>query len=171
MGRLQGMWGRVDDIMRSVQVSGRSRGAVFLWCSGLRGCCGLSKDRGIRRVRGVFNGRKGGWNEVGAAESGGTHCGGGVEIIEHVVLYKVKPDADSRKVAAMVNGLNNLTSLNLTVHFTAGKLLRSQSSFTHLLYTRYRSMDDLRKYRDHPEHLRMRMKTMRHIVDDVCQGS
>ncbi|GKB90541.1 stress-response A/B barrel domain-containing protein UP3-like protein [Tanacetum coccineum] len=68
----------------------------------------------------------------------------------------------------MVNGLNNLASLNLPVHVSAGKLLRSQSSapltFTYMLHTRYRSMDDLRKYRVHPEHLRLRMETMRPIV-------
>ncbi|GKE48029.1 stress-response A/B barrel domain-containing protein UP3-like protein [Tanacetum coccineum] len=90
------------------------------------------------------------------------------QIIEHVVLYKVKPDADSSKVAAMVNGLNSLTSLNLTLHVSAGKLLRSRSSsFTHMLHTRYRSMDDLSKYRLHPEHLRLRMETVKPIVDDV----
>nr|GEX37722.1 hypothetical protein [Tanacetum cinerariifolium] len=53
-------------------------------------------------------------------------------------------------------------------YWTLRKLLRSQSSSTHMLHTRYRSMDDLRMYnRVHPERLRLRMKNVRPIVDDV----
>ncbi|GKB53710.1 stress-response A/B barrel domain-containing protein UP3-like protein [Tanacetum coccineum] len=89
------------------------------------------------------------------------------QIIEHVVIYNVKPDVDYSKVAAMVNGLNSLTSLNLTIHVSARKLLMSQSSFTHMLHTRYRSMCDLRKYRIHPEHLRLRMETVKPIVNGL----
>ncbi|XP_071717239.1 stress-response A/B barrel domain-containing protein UP3-like [Rutidosis leptorrhynchoides] len=92
------------------------------------------------------------------------------QIVEHVVLIKVKPDVESSKVAAMINGLNALTSLNLTVHLSAGKLLRSRSSsltFTHILHSRYRSKDHLREYATHPEHVRVVTENIRPIVDDT----
>ncbi|PWA95539.1 Dimeric alpha-beta barrel [Artemisia annua] len=92
------------------------------------------------------------------------------QIIEHVVLYKVKPDFDSTKSQLWSMDFNNLTSLNLTIHVSAGKLYRSWSSsltFTHMLHTRYRAMDDLRKYRVHHEHVRLRTETVKPILDEV----
>nr|XP_043636765.1 stress-response A/B barrel domain-containing protein UP3 [Erigeron canadensis] len=91
-------------------------------------------------------------------------------IVEHVVLFKVKPDVDSSKVAAMVNGLNGLTSLDLTVHLSAGQLLRSRSSaltFTHILHSRYKSKEDLRTYGGHPEHVRVVTENIKPIIDDI----
>ncbi|GKG52147.1 stress-response A/B barrel domain-containing protein UP3-like protein, partial [Tanacetum coccineum] len=91
--------------------------------------------------------------------------------MEHVVHYKVKSDVDYGKVASMVNELSSLTSLNLTVHVSAGKLLRSQSFTTnlhsHASHSLQSSMDDLRKYKVHSEHLHLRIETVRHIIDDV----
>ncbi|KAL8234817.1 hypothetical protein R6Q59_020917 [Mikania micrantha] len=92
------------------------------------------------------------------------------QVVEHVVLFKVKPDVDSSKVAAMVSGLNGLISLNLTTHLTAGQLLRSRSSsltFTHMLHSRYRSKDDLRDYSAHPEHVRVVTENVKPIMDDI----
>ncbi|KAK9071201.1 hypothetical protein SSX86_009769 [Deinandra increscens subsp. villosa] len=92
------------------------------------------------------------------------------QIVEHVVLFKVKPDVDSSKVAAMVTGLNGLSSLNLTVHLTAGELLRSRSSsltFTHMLHSRYRSKNDLNEYAAHPEHVRVVTENIKPIIDDL----
>ncbi|XP_076910398.1 stress-response A/B barrel domain-containing protein UP3-like [Bidens hawaiensis] len=92
------------------------------------------------------------------------------QIVEHVVLFKVKPDVDSSKVAAMVNGLNALTSLNLTVHLSAGQLLQTRSSsltFTHMLHSRYRSVDDLKEYAAHPEHVRVVTENIKPIIDDI----
>ncbi|XP_071714109.1 stress-response A/B barrel domain-containing protein UP3-like [Rutidosis leptorrhynchoides] len=91
------------------------------------------------------------------------------QIVEHVVLFKLKPDADSTKVAAWLNGLNGLTSLGLTLHLSAGKLLRSQSpslTFTHMLHSRYRSKEHLRQYAVHPEHVRV-VTEGKSIIDDV----
>ncbi|GJS14890.1 hypothetical protein Tco_0409362 [Tanacetum coccineum] len=36
-----------------------------------------------------------------------------------------------------------------------------------MLHPRYRLMDDLMKYRVYPEHLRLRMETVKPIIDDV----
>ncbi|KAI7742396.1 hypothetical protein M8C21_018597, partial [Ambrosia artemisiifolia] len=92
------------------------------------------------------------------------------QIVEHVVLFKVKPDVDSTKVAAMIDGLNALTALNLTLHLTSGHLLRSRSSsltFTHMLHSRYRSKDLLKEYAAHPEHVRVVTENVKPIVDDL----
>ncbi|CAI9286137.1 unnamed protein product [Lactuca saligna] len=91
------------------------------------------------------------------------------QIVEHVVLFKVKADADSSKLAAMVSGLNGLASLNLTLHLSFGQLLHSRSSsltFTHMLHSRYRSKEDLREYAVHPEHVRV-VNENKPIIDDV----
>ncbi|KAL4589433.1 hypothetical protein LXL04_002340 [Taraxacum kok-saghyz] len=91
------------------------------------------------------------------------------QIVEHVVLFKVKPDADSSKVAAMISGLNGLASLDLTLHLSFGQLLHSRPSpltFTHMLHSGYRSKDDLRAYAVHPEHVRV-VNENKPILDDV----
>ncbi|GJZ89941.1 stress-response A/B barrel domain-containing protein UP3-like protein [Tanacetum coccineum] len=45
--------------------------------------------------------------------------------------------------------------------------MSSPRTFTHMLHPRYRLMDDLMKYRVYPEHLRLRMETVKPIIDDV----
>ncbi|XP_021805066.1 stress-response A/B barrel domain-containing protein UP3-like [Prunus avium] len=91
-------------------------------------------------------------------------------IVEHVVLFKVKDDTDPSKVNAMVNSLNGLASLNLTLHLTAGPLYRTRSSpipFTHLLHSRYSTKDDLSTYTVHPNHLSVVKDSVLPICDDV----
>ncbi|XP_050382499.1 stress-response A/B barrel domain-containing protein UP3-like [Argentina anserina] len=91
-------------------------------------------------------------------------------VVEHIVLFKVKPDTDPSKVNSMVNGLNSLTSLDLTLHLTAGPLLRTRSSpfaFTHLLHSRYKSKDDLAAYSAHPGHVSVVKESVLPICDDI----
>ncbi|KAI3711526.1 hypothetical protein L1987_70064 [Smallanthus sonchifolius] len=79
-------------------------------------------------------------------------------IIEHIVLLNVKPDIDSTKVATMMDEINGLASLGLTIHLSAGKLLSSTSTslnFSHIAHCRFTSTDDLHAYNHHPEHLRV----------------
>ncbi|KAL6220932.1 hypothetical protein ACLB2K_008685 [Fragaria x ananassa] len=86
-------------------------------------------------------------------------------VVEHVVLFNVKPSTDPSKVNSMVNGLNNLT-----LHLTAGPLLRTRSSpfaFTHLLHSRYSSKDNLAAYSAHPGHLTVVKDSVLPICDDV----
>ncbi|KAL6222033.1 hypothetical protein ACLB2K_005425 [Fragaria x ananassa] len=82
-------------------------------------------------------------------------------VVEHVVLFNVKPSTD----LSMVNGLNNLT-----LHLTAGPLLRTRSSpfaFTHLLHSRYNSKDSLAAYSAHPGHLTVVKDSDLPICDDI----
>ncbi|KAM1072889.1 hypothetical protein FF1_018093 [Malus domestica] len=91
-------------------------------------------------------------------------------VIEHIVLFKVKDDTDPAKVSAMVNNLNGLTSLNLTLHLTASPILRTRSSpfaFTHLLHSRYSSKDDLSAYTVHPGHMSVVKESVLPVCDDI----
>ncbi|KAJ0673472.1 putative stress-response A/B barrel domain-containing protein HS1/DABB1 [Helianthus annuus] len=90
------------------------------------------------------------------------------QIVEHIVLLSVKPDADSTKVETMINEVNGLISLNFTLHLSVGKILRSTSTspnFSHIIHCRYRSTDDLQAYNQHPEHLSV-LKNTQPLLDD-----
>ncbi|CAI9766589.1 unnamed protein product [Fraxinus pennsylvanica] len=92
------------------------------------------------------------------------------QFVEHVVLFKVKPDADPPAVNAMFSNLNGLNSLDPVLHLKAGPIARTRSSplyFTHMLHSRYRNKTDLRSYADHPAHIRVVTSYGRAIVDDI----
>ncbi|KAF7837921.1 stress-response A/B barrel domain-containing protein UP3-like [Senna tora] len=78
------------------------------------------------------------------------------QIIEHVVLFKVKDGADPSDVSAMVDRISSLVSLEQVLHLSTGPVLRIRSSslsFTHLLHIRYKSKHDLDAYTTHPSHV------------------
>ncbi|KAK3213439.1 hypothetical protein Dsin_018145 [Dipteronia sinensis] len=90
--------------------------------------------------------------------------------IEHVVLFKVKPDVDSSKVNTMITNLNGLVSLDPVLHLTAGPVIRTGSSlftFTHLLHSRYNSKTDLDSYSQNPNHLSVVRETVLPICEDI----
>ncbi|KAL2553800.1 Stress responsive alpha-beta barrel domain protein [Forsythia ovata] len=92
------------------------------------------------------------------------------QFVEHVVLFKVKPDADPSAVNAMISNLNGLTSLDPVFHLKAGPIARTRSSslsFTHMLHSRHRSKPDLGSYSDHPAHISVVTNYVRPIIDDV----
>ena len=90
--------------------------------------------------------------------------------VEHVVLFNVKPTADSSQLSTMVNGLNSLNTLPMVLHLSSGKLLKNRSSshtFTHVLHSRYRSKEDLANYSAHPDHLSVVRSSVLPICDDL----
>ncbi|XP_009596806.1 stress-response A/B barrel domain-containing protein UP3-like [Nicotiana tomentosiformis] len=92
------------------------------------------------------------------------------QIVEHVVLFKAKPDVDPSKLSAMANNLNSLTSLSQVVHLSAGPLVRDRSSsfsFTHILHSRYKSKSDLADYSAHPDHVSVVKEYVLPVVDDI----
>ncbi|WZY72836.1 stress-response A/B barrel domain-containing protein UP3-like [Brassica napus] len=92
------------------------------------------------------------------------------QIIEHIVLFKVKPETDSSKIASMMNGLNGLVSLSQVIHISAAPLHRvrsSPSAFTHVLHSRYGSKEDLNAYAAHPDHVRVVKESVLPICEDV----
>lgn len=92
------------------------------------------------------------------------------QIIEHIVLFRVKPETDPSKIDSMMTGLNGLTSLNQVLYLTAGLVLRNQSSafaFTHMLHSRYKTKEDLAAYSDHPDHLGVVRQRVLPICEDI----
>lgn len=92
------------------------------------------------------------------------------QFVEHVVLFKVKPDADPSVVNAMFSKLNGLNSLDPVLHLKAGQIARTLSSplyFTHMLHSRHRTKTDLGSYADHPAHISVVTSYGRTIVDDI----
>lgn len=95
------------------------------------------------------------------------------QIIEHVVLFKVKDGTDPALVNAMVDGLNALISLDSVLHIAAGPVLRtpgsssSPSTFTIILHGRYRTNDDLAAYSHQPDHVRVVKELGSPIREDI----
>ncbi|KAL2251051.1 stress-response A/B barrel domain-containing protein UP3 [Sesamum indicum] len=92
------------------------------------------------------------------------------QIIEHIVLYKLKPDADPPAVNAMLSNLNRLASIDSVLHLSAGPVSRCRSNsltFTHMLHCRYRSKPDLISYSENPNHISVVADYVKPVVDDV----
>jgi hypothetical protein len=92
------------------------------------------------------------------------------QIVEHIVLFKVKHDADPSAVNAMVTNLNSLISLDSVLHISTGPVSRCRSNsltFTHMLHSRYRSKTDLATYSDHPTHVSVVSNYVKPIIDDI----
>ena len=92
------------------------------------------------------------------------------QIIEHVVLFKVKDETGPEKVAGMMSGLNGLTSLDQVLHLSAGPIHRNRSSafkFTHMLHSRYSSKEDLSAYSGHPSHVSVVKESVLPICEDL----
>ncbi|ESQ30347.1 hypothetical protein EUTSA_v10011777mg [Eutrema salsugineum] len=86
------------------------------------------------------------------------------QIVEHIVLFKVKDNVDSGKIYTMVNDLNKLATIDKVLYLYASPIHRlksaSSSGFTHVLHSRYKTKEDLNAYVDHPDHLRVVEETM-----------
>ncbi|KAL3623611.1 hypothetical protein CASFOL_032427 [Castilleja foliolosa] len=92
------------------------------------------------------------------------------QIVEHIVLFKVKPDADPSAVDAMVKNLNGLISLETVIHLATGPVSRCRSdslAFTHMLHSRYRSKADLNTYTYHPTHLGVVSNNVKPVCEDI----
>lgn len=92
------------------------------------------------------------------------------QIIEHIVLYKPKPDADPSAINAMLSNLNSLASLDSVLHLSVGPVSRCRSNsltFTHMLHSRYRSKSGLISYSENPNHVSVVANYVKPVVDDV----
>ncbi|KAK8937916.1 hypothetical protein KSP40_PGU006675 [Platanthera guangdongensis] len=96
-----------------------------------------------------------------------------ISVVEHVVLFKVRDSTDPSLTEAMIANLRSLTSLGIASYLTAGPILRRRSSaaeafgFTHLLFSRYSSKNDLATYSAHPSHLAVVKENVLPICDDI----
>ncbi|XP_031492422.1 stress-response A/B barrel domain-containing protein UP3-like [Nymphaea colorata] len=91
-------------------------------------------------------------------------------VVEHIVLFDVKPETETEKVEAMLSGLRSLSSLETVLYLTAGPIHRLRSSslgFTHLLYGRYPTKQALADYSAHPSHVKVVQERVLPISRDV----
>ncbi|XP_050286941.1 stress-response A/B barrel domain-containing protein UP3-like [Quercus robur] len=97
------------------------------------------------------------------------------EAIEHIVLFKVKDEAEPSKVKAWLDALNALSSLVQVAQLTAAPLIQTTTTsssatslnFTHILHSRYNSKQDLKAYTIHPRHDSAVKDHGLHIVEDI----
>nr|XP_043621847.1 stress-response A/B barrel domain-containing protein UP3-like [Erigeron canadensis] len=69
----------------------------------------------------------------------------------------------------MINAVKGLGSIDVVLHVGVGELHRPTSSsltFSHMIYCRFRSMDDYQVYCAHPAHMRVLTENVEPIVDD-----
>lgn len=93
---------------------------------------------------------------------------GSSRIVEHVVLFKVKPGVPALQAEALVSGLRSLKSLDLVMDLSAGPALQASSgSYTHALHCRYKDKEALQAYATHPLHVDVVQKRVVPIVEDV----
>ncbi|XP_062162653.1 stress-response A/B barrel domain-containing protein UP3-like [Alnus glutinosa] len=92
------------------------------------------------------------------------------QTIEHVVLFKVKENADPSQVDAWLHALNGLISLDQVLHLSASSVFRNRTSsslsFTHILHSRYSSQNHLAAYSAHPNHVSV-VKEYQPLIEDI----
>ncbi|KAI4380791.1 hypothetical protein MLD38_006939 [Melastoma candidum] len=88
------------------------------------------------------------------------------QIVEHVVLFKVKPNTPPSSVINMLSSLNGLTTtIPSVLHLSAAPVIRTNSPYTHLLHSRYPSQAALADYSAHPNHV----EVVRGAVIPICE--
>jgi hypothetical protein len=94
---------------------------------------------------------------------------GAVAVIEHMVLFKVKPETPPAAVDAMLEGLRGLKSSSpQIVELTCGANSSARSQgYTHGLFVRFRSRADLEAYAVDPAHQRVVAERIRPITEGI----
>lgn len=91
--------------------------------------------------------------------------------VDHIVFLKVKDDTDPTKINDMISNLDGLFSLGLILNRTIGPIYRkdpsSASQFTHMIHSRFSSVENLRAYSLHPAHVSVVKEYVFPICDDL----
>ena len=76
-------------------------------------------------------------------------------LVDHLVLFTVKGDARTEDVEDLLASLKDLkTEIPNVIDLSVGENFSERSQgYTHGLFVRLRTVDDLRSYISHPEHL------------------
>ena len=76
-------------------------------------------------------------------------------MVDHLVLFTVKEDASSEEVADLLSSIRGLRgSIPNVIDLSVGEDFSGRSGpYTHGLFARFRTPDDLQAYLKHPEHL------------------
>jgi hypothetical protein len=89
-------------------------------------------------------------------------------MIEHIVLFKLKPDAPADAGERMLERLRGLGSSPRIVELTCGVNFSARSQgFTHGLLVRFRTRADLEAYAVDPEHQKVIAEAIRPVVESV----
>ena len=90
-------------------------------------------------------------------------------MLEHVVLFRVKEGSSPDLLARMASGIRGLKeAVPVVVDLTFGANVTDRGQgFTHGLVVRLHSREDLDRYLEHPEHVRVVTEDVRPIVEDV----
>ena len=75
-------------------------------------------------------------------------------MVDHLVLFAVKDDASAEDVENLLSSLQGLKgSIPNVMDLSVGEDFSGRAKgYTHGLFVRFRTVDDLRAYLDHPEH-------------------
>jgi len=75
-------------------------------------------------------------------------------LVDHLVLFAVKEDASAEDVEELLSSINGLrSSIPNVMDLSAGEDFSGRGKgYTHGLFVRFRTVDDLRAYLEHPEH-------------------
>lgn len=76
-------------------------------------------------------------------------------MVDHLVLFTVKGDAGTKDVEDLLASLKGLKKkIPDVIDLSVGESFSERSQgYTHGLFARFRTVDDLRSYISHPEHL------------------
>ncbi|KAG0565951.1 hypothetical protein M758_7G025200 [Ceratodon purpureus] len=89
-------------------------------------------------------------------------------VIEHIVLFKVKADADLQEIQAMIDALHGLRKLEGVLELTVGSALSVQGGeYTHVLHGRFQTKVALNAYLISPAHVRIQKKYVQGLTEDL----
>jgi hypothetical protein len=87
-------------------------------------------------------------------------------VIDHIVLFKLRPDATEDDIKRFIDGVNSLKVLPGVISIAVGPtfaekwMLDRRDGITHTLSVRLESKDALEVYQDHPFHIKVKTETI-----------
>jgi hypothetical protein len=97
--------------------------------------------------------------------------GEGLAVIDHLVFLSARGDASKEDIEDLISSLRNLKdTVPSVVDLSAGENFSQRSGgYTHGVFVRFESVEDLQEYLEHPDHLAVVEKldalTSRIVID------
>ena len=95
-----------------------------------------------------------------------TMSGSQMTVIDHIVLFKVRPYATDDAIKRFIDGANSLKVLPGDISISVGStfaeewMLNQRNGITHTLSVRLESKDALKVYQDHPFHIKVKTESI-----------
>lgn len=90
-------------------------------------------------------------------------------MIKHIVLFKMKEEStpdEIKKLAGELEGLKESTDGLMVECEVAKDVLRTERSYDLCLYSKFKTVEDVEKYGDHPNHVKV-LET----VKELCSAA